>query len=204
MPQAPASRALRHIALASAAFLAGATALYGWQAWREARANELGEMQTVLTLAHQSIERYFVQLHLSLGELANDVQPAQTQFDLPRAQSLLARFAALHPELRAINLLNLDGQMLATSTTTRLTGLPSTAHQRDWAAIRKTLRADEPMVVARPLLGPVVQQWILPIRYTLRNVAGEPVGYLLAAAPVEMLQGYWRDAPILAKAHIAV
>ena len=70
--------------------------------------------------------------------------------------------------------------------------------------VTDSLRADEPMVVARPLLGPLVQQWILPIRYTLRSAAGEPVGYLIAAAPVEMLQGYWRDAPILAKAHIAV
>lgn len=204
MPQASASRALRHIALASAAFLVGATALYGWQAWRKARAGQLSEMQTVLALTHQSIDRYFVHLRLALGELASDVQPADTQFDLPRAQSLLARFAAVHPELRAINLLNMEGQMLANSSTTRLTGLPSTANQRDWAAIRKTLRSDEPMVLARPLLGPVVQQWILPIRYTLRNAAGEPIGYLLAAAPVEMLQGFWRDAPILAKAHISV
>lgn len=204
MPPALASRTLRQIALAAAASLVGATALHGWHEWREAKATELSEMQTVLALTHQSVDRYFMQLRLALGELATDVQPSETQFDLPRAQSLLARFAAIHPELRAINLLNLEGQMLANSTTTRLTGLPSMASQRDWAAIRKTLRADEPMVVARPLLGPVVQQWILPIRYTLRNGAGEPVGYLLAAAPVEMLQGYWRDAPILAKAHIAV
>lgn len=204
MPPALASRTLRHVALAAAASLVGATTLYGGQAWREVRDRELGEMQTVLALTHQSIDRYLLQFRLALGELANDMQPAQAQFDLPRAQALLARFAAIHPELRAINLLNLEGQMLANSSTTRLTGLPSMANQRDWAAIRKTLRANEPMVVARPLLGPVVQQWILPIRYTLRNGAGEPVGYLLAAAPVEMLQGYWRDAPILAKAHIAV
>lgn len=61
MPPALASRTLRHIALAAAASLVGATALYGWQAWREARHNELGEMQTVLALTHQSIDRYFMQ-----------------------------------------------------------------------------------------------------------------------------------------------
>jgi len=196
-------RQLHRFALLAGLLLAAVTALYGWQTWRDMRTDKMGVLQSVLALTQQSVDRYLVQMQLAMGELADNTLSDAGLRDLARAQRLLARFTLVHPELRAVHLVDMQGQVLASSTTTSLTGLPSTSTQRDYAAIRASLKVGEPFVLTHPFLGPLVHQWILPMRYTLRDAAGVPIGFLVAVAPADMLQGFWRDAPIVANAHIA-
>lgn len=117
---------------------------------------------------------------------------------------MLAKFRDQHPELVSVNLVDLQGQFLATSVTTSLTGLPSSADQRDFAGILSRLRPETPMELARPLLGPATKRWILPMRYSVYGTVGSPVAFIVAAAPVEMLQSFWSQAPIVRSASIAL
>jgi signal transduction histidine kinase len=178
--------------------------LFGTESWHAAKADQTAQLRTVAELSEKAVDRYFEQLQLALGELAQDIQVGEALGDLAAAQRQLGRFKDLHTELLAVNLLDLHGQFLATSTTTRLDGLPTVADQRDFERTVAQLQRDKPMELTRPLYGPAVKRWVLPIRYTVRNARGEPLGFLVAAAPVEMLRSFWSQAPLLAKASIGL
>jgi signal transduction histidine kinase len=175
-----------------------------WQAWQAVQAEQFQQMSTVLELVGKSTDRYFVQAQRALAGLEGEISESGGLTHLDRAQRLLRRFHDRRPELTAVNLLGLDGQILASSATMRLTGLPTTARQRDYPAIVAGLKLDTPMELARPLLGPLSQRWILPLRYTVRDAAGQPVAFLVAAAPVELLQSFWSDAPITQRISISL
>ena len=177
---------------------------FGLHAWQASREDLVRQLRTVAELAEKSTDRYFEQLQAALSELAEEVVERDRLGELADVQRQLVRFKDRHPELIAASLLDTRGQFLATSTTTRLVGLPSVADQRDFAATLAALRHDVPMELTRPLFGPASGRWILPIRYTVRAPDGTVLGFLVASAPVEMLHAFWSQAPAMAKATIAL
>jgi signal transduction histidine kinase len=60
------------------------------------------------------------------------------------------------------------------------------------------------MQLGQPLFGPTTKRWILPIRYAVRDGQGKLTAFLVASAPVEMLQTFWSKAPVVSKASIGL
>ena len=44
----------------------------------------------------------------------------------------------------------------------------------------------------------------MPLRYTVRSASGEALAILVAAAPVELVQSFWSDAPVVRNAAVAL
>jgi signal transduction histidine kinase len=195
---------LNRLATLFALVMLGVSAFTVWQSWQAVQAEQVQQLSTVLELVQKATDRYFVQTQASLAGLEAEINEGGGLADLARAQRLLRRFHGGRPELAAVNLVATNGAMLATSTTARLDGLPSTAALRDYTAIMASLRPDAPMELSRPFLGPLSQRWILPMRYTVRDAGGQAVAFLVAAAPVDLLQTFWRDAPIATRVSISL
>lgn len=178
--------------------------LYGWQSWQQAKEEQTQQLATVAELIERAADRYFLQIQGSLALMAEELIAEGALGDLSRAHRELARFKENHTEILAANLLALDGRILATSATPRLTGLPSTAAERDFPRIVASLDPKQPLELTRPLFGPVVKRWILPMRFTVSDGQGRPLAFIVAAAPVEMLQSFWSNAPVIAKAAVSL
>jgi len=177
--------------------------LYGWQSWHTIEQQKRLELETVLELTRKSSDRYFMEIGASLAGLGADINSVGGAENLARAQQLLKAFHARRPELTNIIMMRLDGQYLATSLSEELAGLPSVAGDRTPEELAIS-PADSPVTLWRPLFGPVTKRWLVPIRYTLRTPAGEPSVFLIAGAPVEMLQSFWSDAPLTSKIVISL
>lgn len=187
-----------------AAVALSALALFGWQSWLGTRDEQLLQLRTVAELTERATDHYFAQMQTALGELAQDIVAADGLRKPRAAQPMLANHALRHRELLAVHLLALDGRYLATSDTPSLGGVPGAGHPHNFAETVATLRPERPLELSRPLLGPAVRRWILPMRYTVRDESGTAVAFIVAAAPVEMLQGYWSQAPVMAHAAVAL
>jgi EAL domain-containing protein (putative c-di-GMP-specific phosphodiesterase class I) len=174
--------------------------LFGWQSWASSKADQVQQLQTVAESTERAIDRYLTQTQSALAVLTEDIATNDGLANLAATQKRLVRFEAEHSELLAANLLGFDGQVLATSATPALTGLPTAGNLRDFAQIVASQRVDTPMQLGQPLFGPTTKRWILPIRYALRDGQGKLTAIVVASAPVEMLQTFWSKAPVVSKA----
>lgn len=178
--------------------------LFALQSWLSDRDDQLQQMRTVAELAERATDRYFVQQQLALGELAADLSEGGTLADAERGHRLLLAFKGRQSELLGVHLLGLNGEFLASSAAPRIDQLPSVARQRNFAAIVAQLEPGRPMELARPMLGPVSQRWVLPLRYAVTDAQGRPQAFVVASAPVELLQDFWRDAPVVRHSAVAL
>ena len=191
----------RFVAL-SAVILFICLGLFGWQSWLQVKRDEILNMSTALELTERSTDRYFMEMGVALLRLGSQIVGATP--DLAVTQRQLKEFQKQHPELTSISLVGLDGKFLAMSTTPKLTGLPDISLMRGYPAVATAFDTTAPMELTAPVFAPLAKRWVLPMRYALRNASGDPVGLIVAAAPVEMLQFLWSDAPIMAKVSISL
>ena len=178
--------------------------VFTWQGWRTDRDDQLQQLRTVAELAERATDRYFTQQQLALGELARVLVAEDALRDAERGHRLLLAFKNRHSELQGMHLLGLDGRFLASSAASRVGPLPPVATPRDFAAIVANLQPGQPMELARPMRGPEAERWVLPLRYAVPDANGAPQAFLVALAPVELLQGFWRDAPVVRHAAVAL
>ena len=178
--------------------------LFTWQAWRTDRDDQVQQLRTVAELVERATDRYFTQQQLALGELALDRLAEGELNDAARGHRLLLAFKNRHSELLGMHLLGLDGRFLASSEAPRVDQLPVVNANRNFANIVNDSLPGRPMELARPVLGRVSQRWVLPLRYNVRGASGDLQAFLVASAPVELVQSFWSDAPVVRNAAVAL
>jgi PAS domain S-box-containing protein len=198
------ARFLNRLAALTGVLLAVFVLLFGSISWRCVKTDQIRQLQTVLELSEKALDRYFVQSQAGLEELALDIQSANGIADPAAAQPLLRRYQTLHPESTSVILVRPDSRVIATSTTESLVGLPSWSGNAAFREFLDAQRPDSRMELSRPLLGSVSKQWVFPMRYTMRDTAGQAVAFLSVSLPVDLLQSFWRDAPVIEKASIGL
>ncbi len=179
-------------------------ALLGFETHKDAHDDQASQMQTALDLSAQALDHYFSQTEEDLHELGIDLLDDDALHDLDVARHWLRRYAALHPEVLVATLLDAKAQVLATSVSPEIGMLPSLAQDASYAPILARLDTASGLLLSRPLFGHVTKQWVFPLRYVMRDEAGKPVGILSLTVPVDMLQGFWRAAPVIPSASIGL
>lgn len=180
--------------------------VYGALAWRAVKDEQVSRMQTVLEIAQKATNGYFVETEAALEGLAMDLQAGGGLADVERNAAVVRRFKRLHPSLTAVNLLDTRGKVLATATTQARAALPPITQVRAssfgefLARLERTTRMD----LGRPLKASISPGWFFPIRYVLRGADGKPVAFISATLPVEVLQRFWSNAPVVAKSSLGL
>ncbi|CAN5474044.1 hypothetical protein BH11PSE9_BH11PSE9_14030 [soil metagenome] len=175
--------------------------LFGWLAWRSEKQDQIDQMRTALALGQNAIDPYFSQIEASLRWLAMELLGPDGQLrDAEHTSQQLARFRQVHPQLSAINLVDMRGQMLASSVPEMLSRLPDLSREPSFIGFLAELRPQTQFVLGRPLFGKVSGRWVTPLRFVVRDAQGQAVGILAASFPVEFLQSFWNKAPITTKA----
>ena len=198
------ARQLRQLARLLAVLMLGFVLMFGGLSWRSEKADQIVAMQTVLELGEKALDHYFVQFDAGLQHLALELGAQGGQADLPRAQRLLTRYGQLHPEVVSVSLVRIDGQVLASSVTSRLDGLPSLAREPSYSSFLAELHPDTRLALGRPLAGALSRRWVFPMRHVMRDDQGRPTAVLALGMPVDLLQDFWRDVPAFGKASIGL
>lgn len=176
--------------------------LFGLQTWKQTRDIQISELSTVMALGEKSLDKYFSLLEGSLHGLSDEL--AADEGDLERSRQAVVRFSRLHPDVLSISLIRPDGQITISSASGPGAPLPSvkaiTAFETSIDAMRKGID----FLIGRPVLGVTTKRWVLPLRQAVRDRSGRLQAMLVATMPIDLLQTFWKDAPIIRHASIGL
>ena len=169
--------------------------VFCWLSWREEKADQVHNLQSIMELGEKAIDAYFTQLENGMLGLIQDIIQANDQIDLDHAFILVKRFKESHPELTNITFIREDGQILFTAKTPPDPKLPTLALEPSFIQFRGEPNQDCLTSIGQPLEGLVTNIWIIPIRFLIHDKEGKLAYIISANLPVEFLQNYWKDAP---------
>ncbi len=174
------------------------TVLMAWQTWHDEQERQLHQTTALVAMGQHSLDTYFQHLEGALAELAESLWETEGQLlPLEHLHTLMVRFRQRHPDLLNVSLTRAsDGQILLHTEAPPGVPLPSLGANPSFQQSRLELEQGQTMNIARPLFGPVVQQWIVPLRFGMRDAGGSLLFTVNATLPLSRPQQFWRDAPL--------
>jgi len=148
-----------------------------------------------MALGEKAVDTYFTQLQKRMLGLSQEIIETDDPIDLQRAFTLVKRFMESHPELLDITFMQENGQILFTAIEPPGQSLPTLAQEPSFQKFRSELQQGHPLSISQPLESLTIQKWIIPLRYVIYDIEGQPAYILSANLPVGILQDYWKDAP---------
>jgi hypothetical protein len=130
------------------AILVVAMAVFSWSSWQQAYNFRLKMLEALVELTQKDIDLYFVGMENSLSLLADDLQEEKKREDM---QPSLRRFRSLIPELITVQVVDVQGRVLASSEGV---AAPADVSGQDWfKEARGKVIESKGMVVSRAFRG---------------------------------------------------
>ncbi|MDH4189364.1 MAG: ATP-binding protein [Betaproteobacteria bacterium] len=171
---------------------------FSWQAWREQRSDEVRNYRALVELGRKSLSEFFLHYQISLDHLSRELFDERGRLaDLKTAHRLMTRFVSLHPDLLSVVLARADGQAILETNTPPGTQLPSIGHTASFKLSVEEFRAGQRISIPRPVFGVIVKQWVIPLRFAIRDAQGRLAYVLSGVIPLAKAQSFWQDTPLL-------
>ncbi len=177
------------LAVSFIVFLAG----YSWLSWQSVKQDQSNELSSIAELSGNSLDSYFSHYEHSFKVLAQELIDGQDSINVTHSRLLLKKFLQSHPDLLIANLILPDGQMLASSEVLPGLPLPSLASAPSFIMGREALLKGADFSIDRPIYGPLAKEWVIPLRYAVRDKKGGLLYVLAASLPLSRQQSFWRD-----------
>lgn len=200
----PSSRIIHLVILLMALLLIGYAVTFSWNSWREEKSSQIHNLQNITELAEKAIDTYFYQLQGRMLGLTREIVETDGAIDLHHAFSAVKRFKESHSELVNITFMREDGQILFTAFEPPGEELPTLAQEPSFQKFRDELRQGHPLSISQPLESLTISEWIIPLRYVIYDLEGNPAHIISANLPSEILQNFWKGAPFTRKAALGL
>ena len=190
-----ATRSTRRGGALLALCLAMVAVAFSWKSWQDHKADEIRHATVLVDLGEKSLNSYFMQIENALKLLGHDVLDERGRIDAATAQSRVKDLQAAYPDLLTVNIVELDGSILVRANPdaklpARVSNIAS--FNRSVAEFSK----GRSLSIGRPLLGAFEAQWIIPLRYSLRDAGGNVRYVLTVTLPLSKPQSFWKDAAL--------
>jgi len=190
-----ATRSTRRGGALLALCLAMVAVAFSWKSWQDHKADEIRHATVLVDLGEKSLNSYFRQIENALGLLSRDVLDERGRIAPATAQSRVKALKNAYPDLLAVNIAALDGSILVSSIPE--VKLPATVSNLD--SFRRSveeLAKQQHLRIGRPNVGAIGKEWVIPLRYGLRDTGGNLRYVLAATLPLSKPQSFWKDAAL--------
>lgn len=177
---------------------------FSWQAWTMVKADQLTELKNVAELGEKTVDIYLGKLGAAVESLSQQFTDGGAVLDLKRGHQLVKRFHQLHPELKNVKLVRADGQVLFAALDEPATSQSAMAQSLRHQAYMAQRKPEAAFELGQVLLDPQLNQWVIPLRYAMRDPSGQMAHILVAQLPVDFMQAFWKEAPIARRATIGL
>ena len=165
--------------------------------WTNLKQVQQQRMTVAVSLAASHARSYFDTLEIDLEALSlrmlRDRGPQQPSVAL----TLLKAFRERHPDLGGATLILPSGQMLASTAHKPGTRLPNVVENPAW---RKDFEANlrtTGLSINQPQWGYLLNTWVMPLRYTMRDEGGNPLFVIQTSVVLERQQAMWANLGLL-------
>jgi signal transduction histidine kinase len=169
---------------------------FSWTSWQAERAREMKSLSALIELGEKSLDTFFSQIESALHVLGDDLRGSGKELDLVRADIAVKRFKKAFPDLQIVIVTRTDGQIVASSEVARGTRLPTLANEPSFVLGRDELLNGATLSIGRPFLGLISKQWIIPLRYGVRDDKGHLLFLIGLGLPLAKPQSFWKNAPL--------
>jgi signal transduction histidine kinase len=199
-------RAVRGTLGLSALLLTAFALAFSWLSWHAESERQMTYLASVAELTEKSLDGYFQGLEKALSGIQDDLgrNNGNGDIDPVTAEIALLRFKATYPDMRIIILARADGQIIATTETNARRPLPSLGHEPSFIISRQELTKGQTLSIGRAFKGSVSGDWIIPVRFGLRDGDGKLTHTLGGGLPLAKPQSFWKDAPLPAGAALGL
>ncbi len=171
-------------------------AAFSWLALEAERARQSAYLTSLADMGEKALNSYFGDIEKALSILGEDIRGRDGDIDVRAASALLKRFWRVYPESRIVIVARPDGQILATSESAPGDRLPTLGAEPSFIRGREELQRGDKLSIGRPFLGPVSGDWVIPVRYGIRDGKGTVRFMLGVGLPVSKPQTFWAAAPL--------
>ena len=191
--QYPAIRNLRLVFKLLAVFFIIFLLGYSWLSWHLVKRDQSKVLSSIAELSGNSLDSYFSHYEHSFKVLAQEMIDEHGSINPAHSHLLLKLFLQANPDLLIANVNLPDGQILVSSDVPQGEPLPSVANFSSFIMGRDELLKGGDFNIGRPSYGPLAKQWIIPLRYAVRDKKGGLLYILVAVLPMSRQQSFWRD-----------
>lgn len=164
-----------------------------WVSWQNVRQAQLQRVTVGASLAAGQSQSFLETISSHLEGLAARLRQDDLFRHPENVLGALKAFVKQHPELSGASLIMPNGQMVASTALKPGERLPNVLDHPDWRAdFYENLNA-RGLSINRPQQGYLLRAWILPLRYTVRDAAGEVVFLLQTSVLLEKQQAIWAN-----------
>lgn len=172
--------------------------------WNSLKQIQQQRMTVAVSLAANQARSYFDTLSTNLETLSLRLLQEGGTRRPDAALALLTEFRDRHPDLGGATLILPSGQIVASTAHKPGTRLPNVLENPGWREdFQRNLQATG-LSVNRPQVGYLLNTWIMPLRYTVRDEAGEPLFVLQTSLLLEKQQAIWANLGLLRGAQIGL
>lgn len=169
--------------------LVGFAGTYSWVSWQSNKADELRHAEQLAELGEKSLNAYFSQIEFALRLTGQDLLDERGRLDPIAAQSRLIGLVKANPNLVSANIISLDGFIILSSNPeARLPApVPNIASLNHYIG---ELSKGQSLGIGLPFIGPFVKEWLIPLRYAVRDAVGNLRYVLTATMPLSRPQSF--------------
>ena len=173
------------------AILVIAMGVFSWSSWQQAYNFRLKMLEALVELTQKDIDLYFVGMENSLSLLADDLRQEKKREDM---QPSLRRFRSLFPELITVQVVDIEGKVLASSDSVIISD--DVSAQEWFREARVKVMESRGIEVSRALLLAKTNQWVTALSYGVRDANGKVLYLISADLSVSKTQAFWKDFPL--------
>jgi len=174
------------------ALLIVGVAAYSVTRWRTEEVRNLRQFASIVDVGANSLDTYFSQFRSAFLVLSRHLENHDIRSGDPNVKSILNDYISAYPDLGNISVFSLDGSLLVSAMPTDRSAPRAINDFSDFAHFRDVVARERDFEISRPLYSPMLKDWIVALRYAVRDAHGD-MRYLLGAAlPLSRTQAFWK------------
>lgn len=167
--------------------------LWMWLSWKNLRQLQLQRMTIAVSLAAHHSQSYFETVGSNLDGLASLIIQRDALRQPQIAKELLQEFKTKHPDLGGVTIIAPSGQMLASTALKPGARLPNVMENPEWRADFQQNLQSRGLSLNKPQRGYLLEAWLMPLRYTVRDIQGQVQFLLQTSILLERQQALWAN-----------
>ena len=176
--------------VASSLIVASTVVYFEWQEVKNTTRTELNYANDIFTHSLESLLSKNEVLLDILGHRLVELDPVKQAI---QAKNLIDDLLRKSPELAAFGLATPDGQLILTSFNIDRSKLPNLLKSPKTADSFKQALISDSMVMGRTYYMQALQQWVIPIRYRIKDNNGNVVAIMAAGLKFDTTKSIWSN-----------